>query len=487
MRPRHHHRPAQRPRGSLRSARAAAVLGLALAVSAPAGCGSGPGKAAGPAARKSTRPATTTAQAGGASHGLGGHGELAFVAHGGLFLTGGPAGALRRVRLPGVPDSPVWSADHRWLAVRVAKPPPAGSPYLTEPAGLWVLGPAGTGARRLTPLSWDVASFAWSPRSDRLAVAADMLASKDISYAAAVVTTGGARRVLDTGSYVSGVAWSPDGHLIASGVYAGTPRRGTLDLLSPAGGTPTVVTSSKFDVLELAGWWPAGSGLLYWTDTGGSASLAADGLPLGTVSLAGHRPRQLTRMLVHGSWLAFSPDGSTVAAVSGDDREIWYGHKGITRCRPTGNCTPVAQPSGVVSLDPSWSPDGKRLVFARASASGSFGPKGHADFSRYWIRRWQATSRLWVAGAAGSGARPLAAAGAGAVDPVWGSDGSLLFVRDDSIWLLPSGAASPVKVAGPLGALTGPAYYQTYYGYVPYPALIAWTLARPSGAAGSGA
>jgi hypothetical protein len=41
-------------------------------------------------------------------------------------------------------------------------------------------------------------------------------------------------------------------------------------------------------------------------------------------------------------------------------------------------------------------------------------------------------------------------------------------------------------VTGPLGAFTGQAYYQTYYGYVPYPRLIAWTLARPSGTAGSG-
>jgi len=30
-------------------------------------------------------------------------------------------------------------------------------------------------------------------------------------------------------------------------------------------------------------------------------------------------------------------------------------------------------------------------------------------------------------------------------------------------------------VAGPLGALTS----QAYYGYVPYPKLIAWSLARP--------
>jgi Tol biopolymer transport system component len=238
-------------------------------------------------------------------------------------------------------------------------------------------------------------------------------------------------------------------------------------------------------VLELAGWWPHGSGLLYWTEPSGSASLAADGLPLSVVSLPGRRSRRLVgTMLVHLSWLAFAPGGRTVAVVSGGDREIWLGHKRVTRCRPTGGCTPVTQPSSVVSLDPAWSPYGRRLVFARASASGPFGPHGHADFSPYWIRRWQATSRLWVSSADGSSAKPLAATGPGALNPVWGSDGSLLFIRDDSVWLLPSGAAGPVRVTGPLDAFTGLASYQTYYGYVPYPQLIAWTLAAPSGTPG---
>jgi Tol biopolymer transport system component len=471
-----------RPRpGRTRTAAVAATLALAVS----SGCG-----AAGPASsgtRRGTYPAIIVAQASRITSrlagGLGGHGELAFIAHGTLFLTGAPAGTLRRVSLPGVPDGPAWSADHHWLAVRVAKPAPAGSPYRTEPAALWVVRAAGTGARRLTPPSWDVASFAWSPRSDRLAVAAAMPAPKDTSAVVAAVTTGGARRTLVTGTYVSGVAWSPDGRQIAAGVYTGRPVwQGTLVLRSPAGGPLTVVTSSKGNVLELAGWWPDGSGLLYWNDIGGSASLAADGLPLTSVWIAGRRSHQLApAVLVHGSWLAFS-GGSTVAVASGGDRRIWFGHKRITRCRATGDCTPVAQPSGVVSLDPSWSPTGKLLVFARASASGPFGPHGHASFSPYWIRRWEATSRLWAVGASGSVATPLASVGAGALDPVWGSDGSLLFVRDDSVWLLPPGAANPVEVAGPLGALTG----QTYYGYVPYPNLIAWTLARQSGTAGSG-
>jgi Tol biopolymer transport system component len=419
-----------------------------------------------------------------------GPGELAFVARSGLFLAGGPAGVLRRVSVPGLPSAPAWSADHRWLAFLVTKPPPTANPYLQPaPSVLWVVTAAGAGARRLTPASWDITSFAWSPRTGRLAVAVSLPTTK-LGGAGAVVTVTprGARTTLATGD-VSGVAWSPSGGQIAArlGEFSTRHRwQGKLELLTPAGGPPRVVTASNGNVLDLAGWWPDGSGLLFWTDIGGSASVAADGLPLNTVSLAGGRPRPVAgTMLVHGSWLAFSPSGHAAAVVAGGYREIWSGSKHVVICRFTGGCAAVAQPAGVISLDPSWSPDGRTLVFARASATGPFGPNGHADFSPYWIRRWQATSRLWLANADGSHPRPLTAAGPGALDPVWGSDGSLLFVRDDGLWLLPPSAARPTRVAGPLGALTGQAYYHTYYGYVPYPELAAWTLARPFATAGS--
>jgi dipeptidyl aminopeptidase/acylaminoacyl peptidase len=429
-----------------------AAAGRALAVTAAivvmAGCGSPARYGTGPAV--AVLPASVHG-AEGASRMLGG--ELAFVAHNRLFLAGGRAGRLRQVSLPGIPFAPAWSADRRWLAVEVSKPPPVSQPYAYEPAMLWLVGAAGTGARQLTSSSWDVTSFAWSPRASRLAAVAYLArASWNRWYIVATVSLSGAGRILTAGHYVSSVAWAANGGRIAAdvGLSRGGRWLGRLESLDPAGGPSAVVTTSKGNTLELAGWWPHGSGLLYWLDVQGSASLAADGAPLETVGFAGRPPRQLTVMLVHGSWLAFAEGGRSLAAVSGGDRVIWSGGKHIVICRPARRCAAVAQPAGVVSVDPSWSPAGKLLVFARLSASGPFGPNGHADFSPYWIRRWEATSTLWLAGAPGGTPRPLTAAGPGAVDPQWGSDGSVLFVRDDEVWLLRPGARAAARpTSGP--------------------------------------
>ncbi len=427
------------------------------------------------------------------------HTELAYIAHGNLFLLGGPVREPRRVNLPGTSFAPVWSADHRWLAVLVSPPRPATATATATPGqpgldSLWLVNAAGTVSRPLTPASWDVTGFAWAPRAALLAVTASRSGVRPSrSWVVLTVTPGGRRTVLAAAANGTGVGWSPDGRQIAAGLSTLRGRRwaGRLTLLRPRGGRPATVAVSKGNVIELAGWWPDGSGLLYWVDPQGSSSIAADGLPLFTLALragqAAGRPRRLVAsMLVHSSWVAFRPGGHQVAVVAGGDREIWGGRKHLVLCATSGRCRVLTKPAGTVDLQPEWSAAGRAVLFTRASASGPFGPGGHALFSPKWIRRWQATSRMRLIPVAGTGGRPITAAGRGAVDPVQARDGSVMFVRSDAIWILPAGAAAPVRLAGPLGALGPAGYAETYYGYVPYPQLIAWTGARPSRTAGLG-
>jgi hypothetical protein len=423
---------------------------------------------------------------------LAGNGELAYVAAGRLYLLGGSAGTLHRVSLPGLASAPAWSTDHRWLAVQVTPPAPVSNPFQAEPTVLYVLRADGSGIRPLTPKSWTTQQDAWAPARDELAAVVTPPATGTSIPASRLETidpVSGAVRVLLSAPAVSGVAWSPDNKTLAAGVGETHGQPGTnsfhwvgdLETLSASGGLAAVVRSWAGGLLELAGWWPDGSGLLYWPDFQGSASLAADGLPLDSIQLGSSAPRTLVAsMLVHGSWIAFAPGGRDLAVVSGGNREIWLGGKAITICGQSTSCKQVLQPSGTVSMQPGWPPAG-RLTFARGSASGPFGPNGRADFSPAWITRWEATQQLWSAAGNGAGELRIAGTDPGALDPIWAKNGALLFVRDSWLWVLPAGSHSAERVAGPLNDITG----TTFYGYVPYPQLIAWTAARPEATAGT--
>ena len=454
------------------------------------GCASGAGK-------PGHGPASLASAGGKGLSGAGvlaGQGEVAYVAGGRLYLLGGSAGALRRVGLPGVPSAPGWSPDHRWLAVQVTPPAPASNPYQAEPTVLCVLRADGSGVRSLIPRSWTTQHYAWSPARDELAAVVTPPAtgtSIPVSRLETIDPVSGAVRVLMSAPAMVGAAWSPNGKTLAvgKGATSGKPGSnsfhwiGQLETLPASGGPATAIRSWDAGLLELAGWWPDGSGLLYWPDPQGSASLAADGLPLDSIGLAATSARRTlaASMLVHGSWIAFAPGGHELAVVSGGDREIWMGGKAITVCGETASCRSIPQPSGTVSTQPSWSPGG-RLTFARGSASGPFGPNGGADFSPAWVARWEATQQLWSAAGSGTSQARLPGTDSGALDPIWAKNGALMFVRDNWLWLLPAGSKSAERVAGPLNDITS----TIFYGYVPYPQLIAWTAARPQATAGTG-
>jgi hypothetical protein len=180
-----------RERQRRRRRRTAAVLVLALvagaaawlAVGRPGGAKPAPARQAGPV------PAVNAAA-------FAGHGELAFVSRGTLWVLDGATRALRRVTTPGVtPAGPLFSADGRWLAF-------AGIPASPAAQGgtVWLAAGDGSGAHQVVSGG---ALIGWNPASDLLAATAGSTVR--------LITPSGPARTLMRAARIQSAAWSPGG------------------------------------------------------------------------------------------------------------------------------------------------------------------------------------------------------------------------------------------------------------------------------------
>jgi hypothetical protein len=141
-----------------------------------------------------------------------------------------------------------------------------------------------------------------------------------------------------------------------------------------------------------------------------SASLAADGEPVFEMRSPGARPERLGVSL--GSPLSVGTHGR-FALGAGGDRIAWTA-KHIVTCAG-GRCEPLRSPPGKMTLEPAWSPDGRRLAYVTAA--------------------------------------------------------NFFFVARDGLWLLPRLGGRPVRVAEPL---FWPGRWPNYYGQVDWADQFAW-------------
>ncbi|MFJ2577209.1 amidohydrolase family protein [Kitasatospora aureofaciens] len=154
------------------------------------------------------------------------------------------------------------------------------------------------------------------------------------------------------------VALSPDGERMVvevQGVLWALPRRG---------GTASALTAPGLEPTRPA-WSPNGSAVAFCAYQDG-------GFHLWTMDPDGSHLRQLTS----GPWddrgASWSPDGRHLALsseragdeVSGSSYDIW------TVEVATGRLTRLTDRAGAEDHDPSWHPDGDRILFVRADASG---------------------------------------------------------------------------------------------------------------------
>ena len=420
-----------------------------------------------------------------------GHGELAFVSRGALWVLDGESETLRRLPVPRgrSPESPVFSRDGRWLAWVV------GDPY-GDPGELWLAHGDGTGAHRVRAAG-NAGLVGWSPTADELAVIADARgwdfagpqAQRPVEVK--LVSARGAVRLLLALSTsrtrpgrVESAAWSPNGKELA--VSVANPRlsvSATVRAYPVGGGKPTTWFSIAADkglpgicagcgdsgvIADLAGWSPRW-GIAFWALCCG-ATRNLDNTPLEVLTAPGAQPHLIAQTLSDGvtdavangrggelSLVATTSSGRdysqgkavetcarstlTCAELPGDT--VWSGRTPELPCRgPCGpdESPPPGTPGSAVSLEPAWSPAGGRLAYVLAPTTPG------DDQTPVWF----AAHELFVWNQRTGSSRKVAGI-SGVSVPTWSRNGrDLLYVSGDGLWLAPAGGGRPVEIERPL-------------------------------------
>ena len=401
------------------------------------------------------------------------HGRLAFISRETLWLLDGERGVLKRVASPGGgfrPMAPSFSPDGKWLAYLERR---AGSNAL---ARLWISRADGSDAHIIRGIG--VASFfGWSPRRDVLAVAAGPERTKRpcpcySPTTLRIVSPDGAARTLARSTWIYGAAWSPDGRRIAVSevsypisklvVYPSAGGPGTIWL---AAGVRKRLDGMTGILFQVAGWWRS-LGIGFWV-FGDGAIHNLDATPLDVVNAPHSRPRLLGRTLSGGGTDAISASANGEVAIvtdHGGGRAAWQG-KQVELCGPV-SCQPLRRAPGMVAVDPAWSGDGKTLSYAQAP-NVLVGP-----WSQKRIAAWFAVHRILLYNTATGRTRSVPEA-SGATAVTWSANNrSLLYVRSDALWLLPSLTGKPVRIAAPLFP---PNNWPQYYAEIAWSGQFTWS------------
>lgn len=387
-------------------------------------------------------------------------GTIAYVQGGDIWTKGLPDGRDRRLTQDGGNSWPSWSPSGAWLAFLRAQE-------------IWLMRANGSDARALGPATPWREQMAWSPTADRLAYVSDgdlvMVDANDGHEVQVVSAPGG------EGKRVQALAWSQSGAWLAyeALVRAGgkPPSEQGLWRVNANGrdSQKIYLNPSPAQVQShLAAWSSDDKDLLFWQGTQFSASLAADGEPLMAVSASGGTSRRVIPiMLPYRSFLAWSPNGRTLAVIRGGGRQTWV-NKDLLTVGLHGVSRHLSSPS-VAEVDPAWSPNGKMLAVA-AEPVGSM-----ADPS---ILRAIAARRIWLIPANGSAPKQLTNDPSFTDEhPEWLHDGStLLFARihdqQCGLWLIRANGTALRQV---VGELTPSPLALNYYGHIPWDAVYAYS------------
>jgi hypothetical protein len=396
---------------------------------------------------------------------MAGHGDLAFVSLGALYVLADRH--LRRVvDRDGQASSPAYSPNGRFLTYafdggRVGVALADGSDPHSVP-----------GVRTINGQGVPEGVQGWLPGGDLLVGARRYR----------ITSNGVPVRVSDAPANL--VAFSPSGDRYVFDVTATKPAPGT----SPSGsanwtGTERIeVSNSLFgprttwhstpirlgrngvhgDFLSGIVVLPDKAGILFWTDPGDSDD--ADGSQLYELRTPGG---PLTPIAITvGNSVTSGKDGM-FSLSAGENRVAWM-NKAVETCdATTARCAQVGTPKGMVTVAPAWSPNGSTLAYVEAASMPNW------NFPQAVLDQWYSTHQLLLK--SGNDAPVAVQDSKGATDPVWSSNGkSLLFVDNDGLYLLPRIGATPEPIAKPMFP---PNAWTSYYGEINWTGNFSWSQA----------
>ena len=271
---------------------------------------------------------------------------------GNLWLVPSAGGEHRALTTGARSDgSPRWSPDGARIAFVSSE---GGSPQL------WVRWMVSGASARLTNLAEGPANLAWSPDG------------QEIAFTAFVEEP--PKPFVTMPKAPEGAQWAKPATVITQVYYRadgeGYVRQGHAQLfVVPAdGGTPRALTSGPFDVRGPLSWTPDGSSVLCTSNRREDAELEPLDTEVWAVALADGALRALTDRRGPDHSPSVSPDGKLVAYLGFDDRRQGYQ---VTRAYvvPLEGGTPreIAPDLDRDVEQPTWTPDGRALLFLHTS------------------------------------------------------------------------------------------------------------------------
>jgi Tol biopolymer transport system component len=230
--------------------------------------------------------------------------------------------------------------------------------------GLFIMNANGTALRQLTTCGCDILP-AVSPDGQR--VAFTRFSGKSDTYVMNVDGTGVTRLTENAGNN-TGPAWSPDGTRIAFS----SDRDGDQEIyvMNADGTGPVRLTTSPGSDFSPT-WSPDGTHIAFVSDRAGGADLGE----IFVMNADGTNPVRLTNYPFLDADPAWSPDGSRIAfarEVVVSQSPLQLRNEIVVMNADGSGAVALTNNSAGDDVQPAWSPDGGKIVFASNRSGGDY-------------------------------------------------------------------------------------------------------------------